>query len=110
VATLLWEAIVYGIAEGLLLATLPVLAVLQVASAAGWTEGGWVKVASGAMAIVGSLLVILVHLLGYAEFRLQAVRARLVGALVTCGPQALAFLLTGNVLAPSSPTSCCTAR
>jgi hypothetical protein len=72
------EAIVYGIAEGLLLATLPVLvlAVWQVASAAGWTEGGWEKVAPGAMAIVGSLLVILVHHLGYAEFRQQAVRAK----------------------------------
>jgi hypothetical protein len=66
----------YGIAEGLLLATLPVLAVWQVASAAGWTEGGWEKVAPGAMAIVGSLLVILVHHLGYAEFRQQAVRAK----------------------------------
>jgi hypothetical protein len=52
------------------------------------------------MAIVGSLLVILVHHLGYPEFRQQAVRAKLVGALVTCGSQALAFLLTGNVLAP----------
>jgi uncharacterized membrane protein YGL010W len=110
VATLLWEAIVYGIAEGLLLATLPVLAVWQVASAVGWTEGGWVKVTSGAMAIVGSLLVILVHHLGYAEFRQQALRAKLVGALVTCGPQALAFLLTATFWHRSSPTSCCTAR
>ncbi|MGZ8565544.1 MAG: hypothetical protein ACXWXS_00665 [Actinomycetota bacterium] len=97
---LLWEAVVYGPAEGLLLATLPVLAVWQASSDRGWTTGGWAKAGSGAMAIAASLLVILVHHLGYSEFRARAARLKLVGALVTCGLQALAFLLTGNVLAP----------
>jgi len=99
-ASLLWEGLVYGIAEAIVLATLPVLALWHAATAAGWTDGGWGKAGAGATAIVGSLLVILVHHLGYAEFRTAASRPKLGGALVTCGLQALAFLLTGNVLAP----------
>ena len=55
---------------------------------------------SGALAVVGALFVILVHHLGYREFRARAARKMLGGALVGCGIQALAFLLTGNVLAP----------
>lgn len=43
---------------------------------------------------------ILVHHLGYREFRTRTARKMLGGALVGCGLQALAFLLTGNVLAP----------
>jgi len=82
---LLWEGIVYGFAEGVLLAALPVLAVWQAMSDRGWAEGGWAKAASGAMAIAGALLVILIHHLGYTEFRARAARAKLVGALVTCG-------------------------
>jgi hypothetical protein len=91
---------VYGAAEAVLLATLPVLAVWQAAASAGRTGDAWSKVGSGAMAIAAALLVILVHHLGYAEFRQPAARPKLAGALVTCGLQALAFLLTGNVLAP----------
>lgn len=98
--SLLWEGLVYGFAEAILLATLPVLAAWQVAAAAGWTDDGWPKVASGALAIGGALLVVLVHHLGYAEFRVRAARPKLLGALVVCGLQAVAFLLTGNVLAP----------
>ena len=49
---------------------------------------------------MGSLIMILVHHLGYAEFRQRAGRPKLFGALLTCGLQALAFLVTGTVLAP----------
>jgi hypothetical protein len=91
---------VYGTAEGILLATLPVLAVWQAADALGWTGTVWWNAASGAFAIVGALFVILVHHLGYREFRARSSRTMLTGALVGCGIQALAFLLTGNVLAP----------
>ena len=41
-----------------------------------------------------------VHHLGYREFRGRAATEKLMGALAACGVQALAFLLTGNVLAP----------
>jgi TRAP-type C4-dicarboxylate transport system permease large subunit len=100
VGRLLWEGVVYGFAEGVLLATLPVLAVWQATDALGWTDTTWAKVGSGVLAVVGALCVILVHHLGYREFRTRAARKMLRGALVGCGLQALAFLLTGNVLAP----------
>ncbi len=98
IGRLLWEGVVYGTAEAILLATLPVLAVWQAADALGWTGTGWADAASGALAVAGALFVILVHHLGYREFR--ASRKMLAGALAGCGIQALAFLLTGNVLAP----------
>ncbi len=99
-AQLGWEGIVYGTAEAVLLATLPVLAAWQAMADAGWTDGAWAKVGSGALAVAAALLVILVHHLGYEEFRPRAARRMLAGALGACGLQALAFLLTGNVLAP----------
>ncbi len=76
------------------------LAVWQAAVALGWTDTSLARVASGTLAIVGALLVIAVHHLGYREFRGPDARPKLGGALVACGVQALAFLLTGNVLAP----------
>ena len=100
VGRLLWEGVVYGFAEAVLLATLPVLAVWQATDALGWTDTAWAKVGSGALAVVGALFVILVHHLGYREFRTRAARTMLGGALVGCGIQAFAFLLTGNMLAP----------
>lgn len=100
VARLLWEGVVYGTAEAILLATMPVLAVWQAADALGWTDTVWARAASGALAVAGALVVIAVHHLGYREFRGRASRTMLSGALVGCGIQALAFLLTGNALAP----------
>jgi hypothetical protein len=97
---LLWEGVVYGTAEGLLLATLPVIAVWQTVDALGWTDTAWPRAASGALAVVGAMFVIAVHHLGYREFRVRASRKMLLGALAGCGVQAVAFLLTGNVLAP----------
>jgi hypothetical protein len=97
---LLWEGVVYGSAEAILLATLPVLAVWQAANTLGWTDTTWARVGSGALAVVGALFVILVHHLGYREFRTTAATKMLMGALAACGLQALALLLTGNVLAP----------
>ncbi len=90
----------YGTAEAILLATLPVLAIWQATDALGWTNTAWAKAISGALAVVGALFVIAVHHLGYREFRQRASRKMLAGALAGCGIQALAFLLTGNVLAP----------
>jgi hypothetical protein len=100
VGLLLWEGLVYGIAEAVLLSTLPVLAVWQALVELGWTDGGRAKVGSGALAILGALVVILVHHLGYAEFRTKTGRPGLFGALAVCGVQAIAFLVTGSVLAP----------
>lgn len=95
-----WEGVVYGSAEAVLLATLPVLAAWQAMSDLGWTDGAWEKAASGALAIGSALVLILVHHLGYAEYRRRAARKELGGVLVGCGIQAVAFLVTGNILAP----------
>jgi hypothetical protein len=100
VGLMLWEGVLYGIAEALLLSTLPVLAVWQACVALGWTDGAWPRIGSAALAVAGSLLVILVHHLGYAEFRTEAGRPGLFGALAVCGVQAIAFLASGNALAP----------
>ena len=100
IGRLIWEGLVYGIAEAVLLATLPVLAVWQAADALGWTDTASTKTGSGALAVIGALFVIAVHHLGYREFRARAAWKMLSGALVGCGIQALAFLLTGSVLAP----------
>lgn len=96
----LWEGVAYGIAEAVLLSTLPVIAVWQASADLEWTAGTWAKTGAGALAIAGSLVVILVHHLGYREFRARTARTMLLGALLVCGVQAIAFLLTGNVLAP----------
>ena len=97
---LLWEGLVYGVAEAVLLATLPVLAVWQACDDLGWTAGVWSKVGAGVLAVLGALFVVLVHHLGYAQFRVRQARTSLMGALVVCGMQAVAFLLTGSILAP----------
>lgn len=47
VGRLLWEGVVYGTAEAILLATLPVLAVWQATEALGWTDTTWSKAGSG---------------------------------------------------------------
>ena len=61
---------------------------------------GGARVGSGVLAIMGSLVVILVHHLGYRQFRTRAGRPALFGALAVCGVQAVAFLASGNALAP----------
>lgn len=99
VASLLWEGAVYGIAEGVLLATLPVLATSHALTDLGWTDGAWGAVATGTFAIAASLVVILVHHLGYRTYRTSTMK--LTVALVGCGVQALAFVVTGSVLAPA---------
>lgn len=95
VGAVLWEGVVYGIDEGLLLSVLPVLMTWQALSALGWTQS-WIGVVfTGAVALVASVFVIVVHHLGYREFRGPAVA----GAVMTCGILSLAYLLTMNPLA-----------
>ncbi len=94
VGALLWEGVVYGAAEGLLLSVLPVLTTWQALSALGWTQS-WIGVVfTGLLALVASLLVIVVHHLGYREFRgPQIAGTAMIGIL------SLAYLLTVNPLA-----------
>jgi hypothetical protein len=94
VAAVLWEAGVYGVVEGLLLSVLPVLITWQAFATAGWTDGIGAVVAGGA-AMLASVVLIVVHHLGYVGYRGR----RLVLPVVACGVLSLAFLLTGNPIA-----------
>src|SRR4029453_12815053 len=100
VGRLIWEGVVYGTAEAILLATPSVLAVWQATDALGWTGadrgrrcfGG----ARGGRGVVRD---------PRKPPRIPRVPAEgrqktLGGALVACGVQALAFLLTGSIIAP----------
>jgi hypothetical protein len=95
VGALVWEGIVYGTAEGLLLSVLPVLMIWQTFSALGWTQSWAGAILMGMIALVASLIVIVVHHLGYREFRGPLVA----GAAMTCGILSVAYLLTVNPLA-----------
>jgi hypothetical protein len=95
VSALLWEGIVYGTAEGLLLSVLPVLVIWHMVSAFGWTQSWIGLVFTGLVALVASLLVIVVHHLGYREFR----GLQVAGAAMSCGILSLAYLLAVNPLA-----------
>jgi hypothetical protein len=89
-AQVVWDAVVYGAAEGLLLSVLPVVIVWQ--AAMGQNVGA---IGSGALALAASLVVIVVHHLGYADFRGKKMRQALIG----CVPLSLAYLLTGSPIA-----------
>jgi hypothetical protein len=89
-----WEGVVYGTAEGLLLSVLPVVVTWQLSAALGWTSG-WQAVVAAAAALAASAGVIVVHHLGYREFRGPAMRSPLVG----CLPLSLAYLVTASPLA-----------
>jgi hypothetical protein len=93
---LLWESVVYGIAEGVLLSTLPVLITWQMIHGLGWS-GTAGTVALWTLPIVASLAVIVVHHLGYWEYRNRELRSISLG----CGLLSLAYLLTGSPIAPT---------
>ena len=95
VGALLWEGLVYGMAEGLLLSVLPVLITWQALSSLHWTESWYGIILSGIIALGASVVVIVVHHLGYREFRGR----KLVFAVGGCAPLSLAYLLTMNPLA-----------
>jgi hypothetical protein len=92
---LLWGGLVYGLAEGLLLSVLPVLITWEAFSSLRWTESWYGMVISGLMALAASVAVIVIHHLGYREFRGR----KLVFAVGGCAPLSLAYLLTMNPLA-----------
>lgn len=90
VGDVVWEAIVYGAAEGLLLSVLPVVIVWQAAMGANVGAIG-----AGALALVASLGVIVIHHLGYSDFRSKKMRQAIIG----CLPLSIAYLLTASPIA-----------
>jgi hypothetical protein len=93
--SLLWEGVVYGIAEGVLLSALPVFMTWQMIHSLGWAglAGG---VARWTLPILASIVVIVVHHLGYWEYRNRL----LVPIAVGCGLLSLGYLVTASPLAP----------
>jgi hypothetical protein len=92
----IWEGLVYGVAEGVLLSVLPALMTWQLVHSLGWSGIGG-GIARWTLPIVASVVVIVVHHLGYWEYR-----NRLLGPIaVGCGLLTLGFLATGSVIAPS---------
>ena len=94
-AQVLWEDVIYGASEGVLLSVLPLLVLWQAFDRLGWTTAWGGKLGAGALAFAGSLLVIGVHHLGYREFRGK----RMVEPYMGCVGFSLAFLLTGSPIA-----------
>lgn len=90
-----WEGFVYGVAEGVLLSVLPVAMLWQVSRSFGWTDGA-ATIGAVTMAIVGSAFLIVVHHLGYPEFRNQLMRF----PVALCTVLSIAYLVTGSLLAP----------
>jgi hypothetical protein len=93
-----WEGLLYGAAEGLLLSALPVLVAWQSFHLLGWTKTTAGAVGAGGLAIAASAAVIWIHHLGYREFRSN--RAILLPVLA-CGLLSLAYLLTRSPIAPA---------
>lgn len=89
-----WDGVVYAISEGLLLSTLPALMAWQVVHSLGWA-GPAGTVSRIALPLVASVAVIVVHHLGYPEFRNPREMSM---AVVGCGLLTVGFLVTGNIL------------
>ncbi len=88
-----WDAAIYGTAEGLLLSALPAYLAWQWVNNAGWSS----RVVAGLAAVTFSVVVIVVHHLGYPEFRQPR---SLMMASVACGLLTIGYLLTGSVWTP----------
>ncbi len=93
---LLWPGFAYGLADGLVLSVLPVLAVQSAfAPPAGLAE----KIGIGSLAFAASLFVTFLYHVGYPEYRNKNVLWTLLGN----GIFSVALLLTGNLLAAIVP-------
>jgi hypothetical protein len=90
-ALVVWEGLVYGISEGLLLSVLPVAITWQLGRSFGWAAG-----VGAVVALVVSAAVIAIHHLGYREFRNRMMRY----PVILCGVLSIAYLLTANPIAP----------
>jgi hypothetical protein len=93
---LLWEGAVYGTAEGILLSVLPVFITWQMVHSLGWSgiAGG---TARWALPMIASAIVIIVHHLGYWEYR----NGLLVPITAGCGMLSLGYLGTASLIAPT---------
>jgi hypothetical protein len=92
---LLWEGVVYGITEGVLLSVLPVLMAWQMIHSLGWSGTGG-AIARWTLPVAASVVIIIVHHLGYWEYRNRLLLPIAVG----CGLMSLGYLITASPIAP----------
>lgn len=91
VRSMAWDGIVYGTAEGLLLSVLPVAMMWQVGRSFGWPSG-----LAAVAALLASVALIVVHHLGYPEFRGPLMRY----PVALCALLSVAYLVTASPIAP----------
>jgi hypothetical protein len=92
---MLWEGVIYGIAEGVLLSVLPVLITWEAVDSLGWS-GASDAIAKWTLPIVASILVIVIHHLGYWEYR----NRMLIPISLGVGLLSLGYLITASPVAP----------
>ena len=95
-ATLAWEGVVYGTAEGMLLSGLPPFMTWQMVHALGWT-GAAGGLARWTLPILAAAAVIVVHHLGYWNCRNRI----LVPITLACSLLTVAYLVAGSFVAPT---------
>ena len=86
-----WEGLVYGVSEGVLLSGLPVFIAWQAAADAGWSIS-----ARWAAGLLASAVMTAIHHFGYWDFRGRKV----VPAVIACGALSVAYVATGSMVAP----------
>ena len=96
VGALLWRGVVYGLADGLLLSTFPILVVFA-AFGARRTKRGAVGI--GTLALAASLAFTAVYHLGYADFRGSKLRKPVAGDVLWSAPTLLTLNPVGAPLA-----------
>jgi hypothetical protein len=92
---LLWEGVVYGTTEGVLLSALPVLMAWQTIHSLGWS-GTSGAIARWTLPVAASIVIIIVHHLGYWEYRNHLLLPISVG----CGLMSAGYLVTASPIAP----------
>lgn len=89
---ILWQGVVYGALDGLLLSVFPIVATWQAFSLLGWTAAWPGKISVGVMGLAASLLLTAVYHLGYIEYAGTKVAAPVFGNSM----MSIAYLLTNN--------------
>ncbi len=90
-----WQGVVYGVGEGLVLSALPAFMTWQLVHSLGWA-GAPGAIARWTLPLVASAAVVVIHHLGYWNYRNRI----LVPVALAMTVQTLGFLLTGSWLAP----------
>jgi hypothetical protein len=93
---LVWEGVVYGTAEGVLLSALPAFMTWQLVHSLGWT-GAAGAVARWTLPVLAGAAVVVIHHLGYWSCRNRILVPITLGLSVL----SIAFLVTGSWLAPA---------